>query len=300
MLKGHSALPRILLWETSDERVLNAVMASGSEFEPVALEGISGSENIAQRISPELIVLTWQASKPNAVFVPDTEPELAAAAVSLGLVDGAVGGVTHTSASVLRAGLRYIGADGTVSMAMLAEPPAGLVSGRRIMLADCAVVPHPTAHQMADTAIASAETWERITCETARVAFISSTTKAQEDTAEIRLVHEAMELVCVRKPDLIADGEMQIDAAIAPGIAMRKTSESRLGDGANVLVFPDLVSANAGYKLLQHLGGYSITPITQRMRRPFFDVSRGSSSEELLAAVVQCAALARYLAPKAG
>lgn len=289
-------LPRLLLWETADERVIAVAADPGASFRAVAIEGRQGSEFVAGTITAEQVVTAWSAAHPDVV-VPSTDVEIAAAAVGLRLVDGAVGGVDTTSAAVLRAGLRYVGAAGTVSIAMLADPPQGSVLGRRIMLADCAVVRHPSAAQLADIAIASAESWERVTATPARVAFVAATTKAADDSDDARKITRALALVSARCPDLWAEGELQVDAALTPEIANRKLAVDAVDVkarrvAANVLVFPNLVAANAAYKLLQHLGGYGITPITQHMRRPFFDISRGCSPEEFRAAALQCASLA--------
>lgn len=288
--------PRILLWETDDERVIATATALGTGFIPVAMESRPGSQAVAEAITPQEVSAVWSATHPD-VTGPSTDVEIAAAAVGVGLVDGAVGGAATSSADVLRAALRYVGATGTVSLAMLADPPPGSHVGRRVMLADCAVVPLPTAEQLADIALASAETWERVTASPARVAFVAATTKAAEPSADAECIARALARVTASRPDLSVDGELQVDAALMPDVANRKLAIDPIGperrlDAANVLIFPNLVAANAAYKLLQHLAGYTITPITQRLRRPFFDVSRGCSCEEFRSAAMQCAAVA--------
>lgn len=299
MLDQTAAPPRILFWETGDERVIPTATDPGSAFRAVAIEGRPGSGSVAETIAAEQVAAAWAAAHQD-VAVPSTDVEIAAAAVGLGLVDGAVGGAATTSAAVLRAGLRYVGADGTVSMAMLADPPLGSCQGRRVMLADCAVVPRPTAEQLADIAVASAQTWERVTATPARVAFVAATTKATHRDDDAGRIANALALLNAGWPDMSVDGELQVDAALRPEVADRKLPGNRekARGPANVLVFPNLVAANAGYKLLQHLGGYAITPVTQRLRRPFFDISRGCSPAEFRAAAVQCAAVAASAAPE--
>lgn len=294
MLTGTS--PRILLWETDDERVIATLTAPGTDFIPVAMENRPGTQSVADVIRPQEVSAVWSATHPD-VTEPSTDVEIAAAAVGLGLVDGAVGGAATSSADVLRAAFRYVGSTGTVSLAMLADPPPGSSVGHRVMLADCAVVPLPTAEQLADIALASAETWERVTGSSARVAFVAATTKAAEPSADAECIAQALARVAASRPDLSVDGELQVDAALMPDVADRKLALEQIGPerrvgAANVLIFPNLVAANAAYKLLQHLAGYTITPITQRLRRPFFDVSRGCSCQEFRSAVVQCAAIA--------
>lgn len=288
--------PRILLWETDDERVLATVTAPGTDFIPVAMESRPGRQSGADVITPQEVSAVWSATHPD-VTGPSTDVEIAAAAVGLGLVDGAVGGAATSSADVLRAALRYVGATGTVSLAMLADPPPGSPVGRPVMLADCAVVPLPTAEQLAHIALASAETWERVTGSPARVAFVAATTKAAEPSGDAECIAQALARVAASRPDLSVDGELQVDAALMPDVADRKLAPDQIGSercvgAANVLIFPNLVAANAAYKLLQHLAGYTITPITQGLRRPFFDVSRGCSYQEFRSAAVQCAAVA--------
>lgn len=284
--------PRILFWETSDERVLGVARLDNLGFTPFCFADRPESHDVRSRVSPEEIATEWDRLKPRPVPAPKTDPELAAAAVALGLVDGAVGGAVTTSAAVLGAGLRYIGTLNTVSMALLATPPAGLHIGRQIMLADCGVVLRPTSTQLADIALASAQTWERVTGERARVAFIGATTKSGGDTPEVQQVNEAISMVFDRNPDILIDGELQVDAALSRDVASRKGAPV-LGGTANILVFPDLISANASCKLLEHLGGYSITFLTQGFRRPLFDVSRGCTGTQLLASATQCAVLSQ-------
>lgn len=295
-----SALPTVLCWETHDPRVLATATADNTQFRAVALRGRPGSERVPETLSTHDIADRWHALRRDD-RQPRTDAEFAAAAVALGMVDGAVGGAATTSATVLRAGLRYVGATGTVSMAMLADPPSTLPQGRRVILADCAVVPNPTARQLADIAVASARTWTRVDGTRPVVAFIAATTRSSEQAPapggdEIERIQQALALVAGSHPELAVDGELQVDAALIPDIAGRKLGRTDLSPtphrGANVLVFPTLLAANAGYKLLQHLGGYFITPITQQLRRPFFDLSRGCSTEEFRAAALQCAALA--------
>ncbi len=292
------ALPRILFWESSDERVAEVASKRDNTFHPVLLRGDGPAPVDVETIDGGFVEAEWMNRRPGESRLPREGAEIAAAALALGLVDGAVGGAAHTSEVVLRAGLRYVGATGTVSMAMLATPPDSGLVGRSVMLADCAVVPHPTSLQMAEIAIASAESWERATGAKALVAFVASTSKSGADTPEIQRIQDAISIVRKRCPELQVDGELQIDAALSPEVALRKLGSGGLGGYANVLVFPDLVSANSAYKILQHMAGYQIAPITQCFAKPFFDVSRGCSLSELRAAALQCAAQAERMLAK--
>jgi phosphotransacetylase len=292
--------PRILFWEPEDERVRRLVALPGLKYHPVVLGDHSTMDaRSIDSVRADEVLAIWRTQGSDG-RAPVSKVELAAAAVGLGIVNGAVGGVIDSSADVLRAGLRYVGANGTVSCAMIANPPTYLSVGRRIMIADVAVVPHPTPEQLADIAIASADNWQRITGEIARVAFIAATSKSSQETDDICAVQKALAIVNQLRPDIDVDGELQVDAALVEEVASLKLSgtSNPLGSALvrkwapfNVFVFPDLVSANATYKMLQHLAGYTMTSLTQNLRRPFCDVSRGCTDDELCAAAEQCVSM---------
>ncbi len=198
-----------------------------------------------------------------------------------GLADGSVAGSISTTGDVLRAGIQIIGvADGIniVSSFFLMMFPYTTYT-----FADCAVVPDPDADQLADIAIASAENHAKLTGEEARVAMLSFSTKGSAQHPDVEKVQKATAIVKKKKPNLNVDGELQLDAAIVPSVAQRKSPGSSVAGSANVLVFPDLNSGNIGYKLAQRMANAeAIGPVVQGLKKPAFDLSRGCSVSDIV------------------
>ena len=204
-----------------------------------------------------------------------------------GEVDGTVSGCVFTTADVLRAALLLIGpAHGvrTISSAFyMVAPPFRADNWEVLTFADCAVVPHPTAEELADIAVAAARDRPRLVGDVPLVAFLSFSTRGSGMSKSVVRVRDAAFLARQREPAVAFDGELQSDAALMAAVAARKAPDSPVAGRANVLIFPSLDAANIAYKLVERVGrARAIGPIVQGLRLPCNDLSRGASSNDII------------------
>lgn len=208
-----------------------------------------------------------------------------------GLADAVVAGSFASTADVMRASIQCVGMKEGISLVssfFLMCYPDMVYS-----FADCAVVPNPDAAQLADIAISTADNHAVLTGEKAYVAMLSFSTKGSAEHELVDKVRKATAIVQEKRPDLAVDGELQFDAAIVDGVGKKKAPGSQVAGRANVLVFPDLQAGNIGYKIAQRLGGAeAVGPVNQGLKKPYFDLSRGCSVDD----IVNTAAIAVLMA----
>ena len=217
--------------------------------------------------------------------------------VKMGDADGMVSGACHSTADTLRPCLQILKTKpGTklVSAFFLMEVPnCEFGENGTFVFADCGLNQNPTSEELAAIAASSAESFKALVGAEPKVAFLSHSTMGSAKHADIDKVTAAVKIAKEENPDILMDGEMQLDAAIVPSVGKSKAPNSPVAGQANVLIFPDLDAGNIGYKLVQRLAkAEAYGPVTQGIAAPVNDLSRGCSADDIVGVVaitaVQC------------
>lgn len=214
----------------------------------------------------------------------------AALLVDAGEAAGSIGGAVATTSDTVRAALQVIGKAKTaplVSSFFLMFLPDGHPLERDVMVfSDCGMVIDPDAAELAGIASQAADSFQALAGETPKLAMLSFSTHGSARHPAVTKVAEATKLAQAARPDLVIDGELQLDAALVPGVAASKAPSGALQGAANVLIFPNLDAGNIGYKLAQRFGdAVAIGPVLQGLAKPANDLSRGCTAGDVLAII---------------
>jgi phosphate acetyltransferase len=321
-LKARTNLQRVVFPEASEEKILRAVrqvrdMGIANPIlvgEPRAVSVLAGSIGISldgitvvdptdsgkveqfaggyAKINPDFPASAVKRMLKNPLY-------FAAMMVKLGEADCMVAGLSHTTGEVIMASEMIIGLQEGISTVsstgILSIPGYDGPEGSLLGIADCAVCPAPDSKELADIAISTADTLNRLLGWEPRVALLSFSTKGSASHERVDTVLKALEMVRERRPELLIDGELQLDSAIVPEVAARKVKgESPVAGKANILIFPDLNAGNIGVKLVQRFAkAVAYGPLLQGFAKPVSDLSRGAPVEEIVGATTMVAVRAQ-------
>lgn len=303
----------IVLPEADDIRILKAtelilksrlakIILVGKEDEIKGLAAkndvdISAAQVITPRSHPKLdkftqILKEKRAHKGMTIekarhLLVDEYPYFAAMLVAQGEADGMVSGATHFTADTIHATIDCIGkAQGQSiisSFFVMILSERTFVEDGILFFADCGVVPNPDPEQLADIAIQTADSYQKLMNKEPRVAMLSFSTKTSAVHPDVDKVIKAAKIAQKKRPDLLLDGELQLDAALIPKVGGRKAPGSAVAGKANILIFPDLDAGNIGYKLTERLAhARAFGPIFQGEAKPVNDLSRGCSIDDVV------------------
>ena len=311
-------LKTIVLPETEDVRVLKAasiilkeeiakIILIGDENEIKALcqkENIDMSfskveiiNNLTSSKKEEYANLLYELRKNKGMTIDIAKETIkdkvyfATLMVKANDADGLVSGAIHSTSDTLRPALQVIkAAEGikNVSSFFLMETPKKQFGDDGVMLfSDCGLIEFPTIEQLVDITIESAQSYRLLTGEEPRVALLSYSTKGSAKNEAIDKLVEVLRILKEKNVDFDVDGEFQLDAAIIPEVAKLKAPDSKVAGKANVLIFPNLEAGNIGYKMAQRFGdALALGPVTQGLKKPVNDLSRGSSVDDIVGTII--------------
>ena len=261
------------------------------DFTGVSFDDPKTSEHIAEYANTlyELRKAKGMTEEQALNIVTNNNMFYACVALKRGDVDGVVGGAVFSSADVSRAAFQVIKAApgiSSVSSCFVMVPPEDFKYKKypAYIFSDCAVIPYPTSDQLSDIVVAAADSAKKICEMDPKIAMLSFSTKGSANHESVEKVRVAYQKVREEHPEIVVDGELQLDASLVDSVANQKAPGSPVAGQANVLVFPNLDAGNIGYKIAQRFGNcMAIGPIMQGLALPVNDLSRGCVAEDIAA-----------------
>ena len=314
--RAKNNIKKIILPESMDKRVLKAAsickkekiaeiiiigkedeISSLAQEENINLEGITIINPFTNELTDELVNDFYELRKAKGM-TPEVARETllgdymyySCMLVYKGLADGIVSGACHSTANTLRPALQIIktapDAKLVSSFFLMIVPNCEYGYNGTFVFSDSGLEQNPDSEKLAAIAASASASFEQLTNEKAITAMLSHSTMGSASHADVDKVVEAVKIAKEQYPQYNIDGELQLDAAIVPEVAASKAPNSKVAGKANVLVFPDLDAGNIGYKLVQRLAkAEAYGPITQGIKRPVNDLSRGCSTEDIVGVV---------------
>ena len=321
--KAKANLKTIVLPEAEDKRTLEAAQQIKKEgFAKLILLGnketvekdarnygldLSGIEVVDPKTSPafndyvtclaELRKSKGMTEEEARKLLTESNTYFAVMMVKKGDADGLVSGACHSTADTLRPSLQILktkpGTKLVSAFFVMVVPDCSYGENGTFVFSDCGLNQNPTAEELAAIAESSAESFRFLVGKEPKVAMLSYSTMGSAKHDDVTKVQEATRIAKENNPDLLLDGELQLDAALVESVASLKAPNSKVAGHANTLIFPNLDAGNIGYKLVQRLAkAEAYGPMTQGIARPVNDLSRGCSAEDIVGVVaitaVQC------------
>ena len=210
--------------------------------------------------------------------------------VKMGDCDGLVSGAAHSTSDTLRPALQILKTAPNTKLVsaffLMVVPNCEYGENGVFVFSDCGLNQNPNSDELSEIAISSSKSFEQLVGKTPKVAMLSYSSYGSAKSELVDKVNEATKLVKEKAPELLVDGELQLDAAIIPEVAASKAKGSKVAGQANTLIFPDLNAGNIGYKLVQRLAkAEAYGPLCQGIAKPVNDLSRGCSADDIVGVV---------------